>query len=130
MEEMDASGTFKISWMVTLGRQPLEEMDLLGTFESSCWAGAGDLAGDDEQAIIRDPFSSTLASDTGGQPNKRRGSPPVGRNEKRIKNLSNGGDQISDEETQCLLFSCHSGGAAGATLRDNPTSTQNLQQIR
>ncbi|KAG0561334.1 hypothetical protein KC19_9G056300 [Ceratodon purpureus] len=129
MEEMDASGTFKISWMVTLGRQPLEEMDLLGTSESSCWAGAGDLAGDDEQAIIRDPFSSTLASDTGGQPNKRRGSPPVGRNEKRIKNLSNGGDQISDEETQCLLFSCHSGGAAGATLRDNPTSTQNLQQI-
>ena len=36
------------------GRQPLEEMDLLGTLESSCLSGASsataaDLAGDDEQ---------------------------------------------------------------------------------
>ncbi|KAG0605404.1 hypothetical protein M758_9G056500 [Ceratodon purpureus] len=87
---MDASGT------------------LLGTFESSCLAGASgaaaaDLAGDDEQAIISDPFSSTPASDTGGQPNKRRGSPPVGRNEKRNKNLSNGGDQISNEVHRVVL---------------------------
>ncbi|KAG0626642.1 hypothetical protein M758_2G140400 [Ceratodon purpureus] len=81
------------------------------------------------QAIISYPVSSTPPSNTAEQPSKRRGSPPDGRNEKRIKNLANGGDKISNEETMCLLFSYHSGGAAGGNIRDPPTRTQNVQQI-
>ncbi|KAG0605393.1 hypothetical protein M758_9G055500 [Ceratodon purpureus] len=134
MEEMDASGTFKISWMGTSERQPLEEMDLLGTFESSCLAGASgaaaaDLAGDDEQAIIRYPFSLTLAeySPPAGQPNKRGGSPPVGENKKRIKSNTDGGDKFSNEE-KCLLFSYGSGGAAGGNSRDTSASREIVQQ--
>ncbi|KAG0561314.1 hypothetical protein KC19_9G054500 [Ceratodon purpureus] len=160
---MDASRTFETSWMGTLERQPLEEMELSGAFESSSLAGASgaavaDLAGDDEQGIISDSFSSTPASDTTGQRNQRRGSSPVGENKKRIKSItsrihgffcwvctyfsnyfplrvwkdhwfSDDGDKILNEETQCLLFSYGSGGAAGPNLRDTPASTQNLQQI-